>query len=75
MRKQAHEDIALEEDDVIYRKGDTLNSFHHQAHQPIFQKVILAEFQSVWLKRYVVSSPSSDVVLPHCLVASHIFGI
>ena len=63
MREHAHRDIVLEEDDGIYEKDNTLKSFHHQARQPISQKAILAGFLLVWLKRCVVSSPSSDAIL------------
>ena len=35
MREHNHGDVILEEDDDIYDKGDTLKSFHHQAHQLI----------------------------------------
>ena len=68
MKKHDHEDIILEEDDDIYEKGDTLKSFHHQAHQRISQKALLASFLSVWLKRYVVSSPPHDIILPTALL-------
>jgi len=47
MRKHDHGDIILEEDDIIYEKGDTLKRFHHQARQPISQKALLAGFLSV----------------------------
>ena len=33
MRKYDNGDIVLEEDDGIYKKGDTLKSFYHQARQ------------------------------------------
>jgi len=35
MREPDHGDVILEEDDDIYKKGNTLKSFHHQARQPI----------------------------------------
>ena len=59
MREHDHEHVILEEDDGTYKKGDTLKSFHHQAHQPISRKVFLSGFLSVWLKRYVMPSPST----------------
>ena len=31
----AHEDIILEEDDGIYKKGDKFKSSHHQAKHPM----------------------------------------
>ena len=68
MREHAHGDIVLEEDDGIYEKGDAFKSFHHQARQPISQKVLLVGFLLVWLKRCVVSSHSRDVVLPTALL-------
>jgi len=55
--------MVLEEDDGIYEKGDILRSFHHQARRPMSRKALLPDFLSVWLKRCVVSSPSSDVIL------------
>jgi len=70
MKKHAQGDIVLEEDDGIYEKGDILRSFHHQARQPMSQKAFLAEFLSVWLKRCVVPSLSSDVVLPTVLLSA-----
>ena len=60
--------LPYEEDNGIYEKGDILRSFHRQARQPMSRKALLAEFLSVWLKRYVVPSPSSDVVLPTILL-------
>ena len=63
MKKHAQGDIVLEEDNGIYEKGDILRSFHHQACQPMSRKALLADFLSIWLKRCVVPSPSSDVVL------------
>ena len=68
MKEHAQEDIILEEDNGIYEKSDILRSFNHQARQPMSRKALLAEFLSVWLKRCVVSSPSSDVVLPTVLL-------
>ena len=38
MREYDHGDVVLKEDNGIYEKGDTLKSFHHQAHQPISRK-------------------------------------
>ena len=63
MKKHAQGDIILEEDNDIYEKGDILRSFHHQAHQPMSRKALLAGFFLVRLKRCVVPSPSSNVVL------------
>jgi len=68
MKEHAQGDIVIEKDDDIYEKGNILMSFHHQVRQPMSQKALLAEFLSVWLKRCVVSSPSSDVVLPTVLL-------
>ena len=62
MRKHNHSDVILEEDDSIYEKRDTLKSFHHQTHQPISRKALLAGFLSIWLKRCVVLSPSNDTI-------------
>jgi len=70
MKEHAQGDIVLEEDDGIYEKGVILRSFHHQAHQPMSRKALLARFLSVWLKRCVVPSPSSDVFLPTVLLAA-----
>ena len=68
MRKHNHEDVILEEDDGIYEKGDTLQSFHHQARQLISRKAILAGFLSVWLEE--VCSPISfpRAILPTTLL-------
>ena len=74
MREHDHRDVVLEEDDSIYGKGDTLKSFHHQAHQPISRKVLLADFLSVWLKRRVVPSPPHDAVLPTTLLLGRSLG-
>jgi len=60
--------MVLEEDDGIYEKGDILRSFHYQARRPMSRKAFLAGFLLVWLKRYVVPSPSSDVILPTVLL-------
>jgi len=68
MREHDHGDVILEEDDDIYEKCDTLKSFHHHAHQPISWKALLARFLSVWLKRCVAPSPSSDAILPTALL-------
>ena len=68
MREHAHGDVVLEEDVGIYEKGDTLRSFHYQTRQPMSQKAMLAGFLLVWLKRCMVPSPSSDVVLPTVLL-------
>ena len=62
--------MVLEEDDGIYEKGDILRSFHHQARRPMSRKALLAGFLSVWLKRCVVPSPSSDVVFPAVLLSA-----
>ena len=62
------ETFVLEEDDGIYKKGDILRSFHHQARQPMSRKALLVGFLSVWLKRCIVLSPSSDVVLSTALL-------
>jgi len=67
-RDHDHRDVVLEEDDGIYEKGDTPNSFHHQARQPISQKAHLAGFLSVWLKRCVVPSSSNDAYLMTALL-------
>ena len=69
MRQHVQGDIVLEEDNSIYEKGDILRSFHHQARQPMSRKALLAGFLSVWLKRCVVPSPSSDV-LPTVLLST-----
>ena len=63
MQEHSQGDIVLEEDDGTYEKGDILRSFHHQARRPTSRKALLAGFLSVWLKRCVVPSPSSDIVL------------
>jgi len=47
MREHDHGDVILKEDGDIYEKGDTLKSFHHQAHQLISRKALLAGFLSV----------------------------
>ena len=47
MKEHAQGDIILEEDDSIYKKGDILRSFNHQARQPMSQKALLAGFLSV----------------------------
>jgi len=70
MKEHAQGDIVLEEDDGIYEKGDILRSFHHQARQPMSWKALLVGFLSVWLKRCVVPSPSSDVILPTVLLSA-----
>jgi len=70
MKEHFQGDIVLEEDDGIYEKGGILRSFHRQARQPMSRKVLLAGFLSVWLKRCVVLSPSSDVVLPTVLLSA-----
>ena len=81
MKEHAQGDIVLEEDDGIYEKGDILRSFHHHACQPMSQKALLAGFLLIWLKRCVVPSPSSDVVLPTvllpavCLTHGHSLGV
>jgi len=62
--------MILEEDDGTYEKGDILRSFHHQARRPMSRKALLAGFLSVWLKRCVVPSPSSDVVFPAVLLSA-----
>jgi len=68
MWEHDHGDIGFEEDDDIYEKGETLKSFHHEAHQPISRKALLAGFLLVWLKRCVVSSPSNDAIFPTTLL-------
>jgi len=68
MQEHSQGDMVLEEDDGIYEKGDILRSFHHQARRPMSWKALLAKFLSVWLKRCVVPSPSSDVILPTVLL-------
>ena len=70
MKEHAQVDIVLEEDDGIYEKGDILRSFHYQTRRPMSRKAMLASFLSVWLKRCVVPSPSSDVVLPTVLLSA-----
>ena len=50
------------------RKVTFIRSFHHQARRPISRKALLAGFLSVWLKRCVVPSPSSDAILPTVLL-------
>ena len=73
-KEHAQGDIILEEDDDIYEEGDILRSFYHQARRPISRKALLVGFLSVWLKRCVVSSPSSDVVLLIVLLSAvHLF--
>jgi len=68
MREHAQGDIVLEEDDDIYEKADILRSFHYQACRPMSRKVMLAGFLSVWLKRCVVPSHFSDVILSTILL-------
>ena len=68
MQEHSQGDLILEEDDGPYEKGDILRSFHHQAHRPTSQKVLLTGFLTVWLKRCVVPSPSSDVIHPTVLL-------
>ena len=68
MKEHAQGDIVLEEDDGIYEKSYVHRSFHHQVGQPMSQKALLVGFLSVWLKRCVVPSPSSNVVLPTVLL-------
>ena len=70
MKEHDQGDILLEEDEGIYEKGDTFKSFHHQARQLVSQKVLLAGFMSVWLKRYVVPSPPHDVILSRTLLSA-----
>ena len=68
MREHDHGYVVLEENDNIYERGGILKSFYHQARQPISRKALLAGFLSVRLKRCVVSSPSSDDILPTALL-------
>ena len=68
MQEHSQGDMILEEDDGTYEKGDILRSFHHQARRPMSRKALLAWFLSVWLKRCVVLSSSSDVVLSTVLL-------
>ena len=63
MQEHSQGDMILEEDDGPYEKGGILRSFHHQTCRPMSRKALLADFLSVWLKRCVVPSPSSDVIL------------
>ena len=57
-------DVIFEEDDEIYKKGDSFKRFHHQTSQPMSQKALLAGFLSIWLKKCMVSSPPHDRILP-----------
>ena len=70
MQEHSEGDMVFEEDVGIYEKGDILRSFHHQARRPMSRKALLAGFLSVWLKRYVVPSTSSDVILPTILLSA-----
>ena len=70
MQEYSQRDIVLEEDDGIYEKSDILRSFHHQAYQPMSRKALLAGFLSIWLKRCVVPSTSSDVILLTVLLSA-----
>jgi len=70
MREHAKGDIVLDEDDGIYEKGDAFKSFHHQACQPMSRKALFVGFLSVWLKIYVVPSPSSDAILLMALLTA-----
>ena len=70
MISSGHEDVVLEEDDDIYKKGDRVKSFHLQAKHPISRKALLAGFLSVWLKKYVVPSPQHDEILLWVLLPS-----
>jgi len=70
MQEHSQGDMILEEDDGPYKKGDIFQSFHHQARRPMSQKALLADFLSVWLKRYVVPSPSNDVILLTVLLST-----
>ena len=81
MQEHSQGDMVLEEDDGIYEKGDILRSFHHQARRLMSRKALLAGFLLVWLKRCVVPSSFSDVVLPTvllpavCLVCGRSLGL
>jgi len=63
MASNEHGDVALEEDDKIYEKGDKFKSFHCQANQTMSQKALRVGFLSVWLKKcvahllYIMESP------------------
>ena len=76
-----HGDVILDEDDGIYKKGDSLKSFHHQARQPISRQALLAGFISIWLKKCRVPSLSHDGILSTVLfpaiqlVYGHALGI
>ena len=63
MVSSGYEGVVLDENDGIYGKGDKFKSFHHQAHQPISRKALLAGFLSVWLKKCVILSPPHDEIL------------
>jgi len=47
MASSGHDDVVLDEDDGIYKKGDKFKSFHRQASQPMSQKALLASFLSI----------------------------
>ena len=70
MREHDHGYTILEEDGNIYEKGNTLKSFHHQAHQSISRKTLLVSFLSVWLKRRVVPSPPHDALFLTILLST-----
>ena len=63
---KGHDDVALEEDDGIYEKGDEFKSFHCQANHPMSRQALPTGFLSVWLK-CVVSSLLHDRILPTAL--------
>ena len=63
---KGHDDVALEEDDGIYEKGDEFKSFHCQANHPMSRQALPTGFLSVWLK-CVVSSLLHDRILPTTL--------
>jgi len=63
MSSNGHDDIVLEEDDEIYKKGDKFKSFYCQASQPMSRKALLAGFLLVWINKCMVSSPPHDGIL------------
>jgi len=70
MVSSGHEDVILDEDDDIYKKGDRFKSFHRQANHPMSRKALLASFLSVWLKKCIVSSPLHDEILSWVLFSA-----
>jgi len=57
MLSSEHENVVLDEDDGIYKKGNKFKSFHHQAHQPMSRKALLSA--PIDLAKEICSSISS----------------